>query len=74
MEAEQVVAAIGPLTMARPNEEKVLRKFLREWPGGVPLVFEFRGGSRHTPHSARVSDERGVALVWADTYALGEEK
>ena len=65
---------LPPSFHARPHEEKVLRKFLREWPDGIPLAVEFRHESWDTPHSARILEERGVAWVWADTHALGEEK
>jgi len=54
--------------------EKALRTFLREWPDGLPLAIEFRHESWYTPHCARVLEERGVAWVWADTHALGEDK
>ena len=65
---------LPPSFHARPHEEKVLRRFLREWPDHVPLAVEFRHDSWHTPHSARILEEHGATWVWDDSLALGEEK
>ena len=65
---------LPPSFHARAHEEKVLRAFLRAWPGEVPLAVEFRHDSWETPHAARLLEDHNVTWVWADNFSLGEEK
>ena len=64
---------LPPSFHARPHEEKMLRTFLRDWPAALSLAVEFRHESWNTPHGARLLEDRGVALVWADNLPLDEQ-
>lgn len=68
------VLQLPPSFHARPHEEKTLRAFLRAWTARVPLAVEFRHESWETPHAARLLEEHGVAWVWADNFALEQQK
>jgi uncharacterized protein YecE (DUF72 family) len=65
---------LPPSFHARPHEEKVLRQFLRAWPREMALAIEFRHDSWDTPHAARLLEDHNVAWVWADNFALADEK
>ncbi len=65
---------LPPSFVARPHEERILRKFLRAWPADIPLAVEFRHESWETPHAARMLEDHGVAWVWADHLPLGAQK
>lgn len=65
---------LPPSFHARSQEEKDLRAFLRAWPAHVPLAVEFRDQSWETPGAARLLEDHGVAWVWADNFAVGEQK
>jgi uncharacterized protein YecE (DUF72 family) len=61
---------LPPSFRGRPHEEKMLRAFLRGWPGAIPLAIEFRDEGWNTPHAASMLEDRGVAWVWADNLPL----
>ena len=65
---------LPPSFHSRAHEEKVLRSFLRVWPGEIPLAIEFRHESWNTPSAATLLEDHNVAWVWADNLPLGEEK
>jgi uncharacterized protein YecE (DUF72 family) len=65
---------LPPSFHARSHEEKTLRTFLRAWPAEIPLAVEFRHESWETPHAAKILEDRNVAWVWADNFALDEQK
>jgi uncharacterized protein YecE (DUF72 family) len=65
---------LPPSYHARSHEEKMLRMFLRAWPDDMPLAVEFRHESWETPGLAQLLEDHGVAWVWVDNLALGDEK
>lgn len=68
-----VLLQLPPSFRDHGSDAAALRAFLRLWPRDIRLAVEFRHESWERPHTARILEDHGAALVWADNLPLDRQ-
>jgi len=68
-----VLLQLPPSFRDHSNNAMALRRFLRTWPSDLRLAVEFRHESWERPHTARLLEDHGAALVWADSLPVDQQ-